>query len=255
MKKFILISVLLCAASFIAGADDIITKLNGEQIKAKVLEVADNSVKFKRLDNPNGPVYVLSFSEIQAIKYENGVVETYNEPAPEEQHYVRDSYDVRYRDIASVYNPSAYNEQFDDPYNPAISGIASFFIPGLGQCIDGEWGRGAGIFAANLGLGVLEATELSIMLHSAVQGSSYYKQYRQTSVSSDAAIGASLCALIITSSAHLVLNIWNICDAVNIAKVKNMYYQDLHVAPQLSFTPSVSYGLQPTAGLSLTLSF
>lgn len=258
MKKFILISVLLCAASYIAGADDIITKINGDQIRAKILEVGDNSVKFKRMDNPNGPVYNLTYAEIQSIQYENGVVEKYSEPAPEvfeQPHYTADRYEVRYRDINSIYNPRSYRENIDDPYTPAVSGIASFFIPGLGQCIDGEWGRGLGIFAANIGFNVLEAAEISFLFHSAARGSSYYKQYQQSSLSADAAVGASLCAAILTVSAHCVFNIWNICDAVNIAKVKNMYYQDLRMAPQLSFTPSTGSGLQPTAGLSLTLSF
>ena len=140
MKKLALLTVLLLVAAVKANADDIITKTNGEQIKAKVLEVGDNTVKFMRLDNPNGPTYFLNFSEIQSIAYENGFVENYSEPAPEPQHYYAERHDISYRDIANIYNPRAYVEQFDDPYSPAGAGVASFFIPGLGQCIDGEWG-------------------------------------------------------------------------------------------------------------------
>lgn len=255
MKKFILATALLFIAAFNSLADDIITKINGEQIRAKVTEITDNTVKFKRMDNPNGPVYSLYLSEVQSIQYENGIVENFSQPVPEPQPNIVESYDVRYKDIAPRYNPREYREQFDDPYTPAVSGIASFFIPGLGQCIDDEWGRGLGIFTVNVGLGLLELTEASLMFYSAADGSTYYRDNGMTSAKSNALFGVSFCAALLTSTAHLAFNIWNICDAVNIAKVKNMYYQDIHVRPQIAFTPTVSSGLQPTAGLSLTLNF
>ena len=255
MTKYILAAVLLFASAFNAMADDLITRLNGEEIKAKVIEIGDNTVKYKRMDNPTGPVYTLSLSEVQSIAYENGLVENYNEPVQEPKHYVIESYDVRYRDISSRYNPRNYRAESDDPYIPALSGIASFCIPGLGQCIDGEWGRGLGIMTVNVGFGLLELTEASLMFYSAADGSSYYRDNGMTSPRANALFGASFCAALLTMTAQCAFNIWNICDAVNIAKVKNMYYQDVRVAPQLAFTPSFSNGLQPTAGLSLTLSF
>lgn len=255
MKKLALLTVLLLVAAVKANADDIITKTNGEQIKAKVLEVGDNTVKFMRLDNPNGPTYFLNFSEIQSIAYENGFVENYSEPAPEPQHYYAERHDISYRDIANIYNPRAYVEQFDDPYSPAGAGVASFFIPGLGQCIDGEWGRGIGIFAGHLGFSLLEATEVSLMFYSAADGSYYFRDNGLPSTSSNALFGASLCAALITSAAHFAYTIWNICDAVNVAKVKNMYFQDLRMTPNIAFTPSVGNGLQPTVGLGVSLSF
>ncbi len=264
MKKIILSTVLFLMAAFTAGADDIITKIDGEKIRAMVMEVRDNTVKYKRMDNPNGPVYVLDQSEIRSIEYENGLVEEFDEPSPEPEKYYANRYDVRYRDIAGMYRPQDYVEKFDDPYSAAVSGIASFFIPGLGQCLDGEWGRGLGIFAGNVGFSVLEAAETSIFFYSAVQGASYYRDYGTSNGVSNAVMTASLCAAILTASAQLAFNIWNICDAVNIAKVKNMYYQDLgrntvsldmSLEPHLAFTPSYGIGLQPVAGLSLNLRF
>lgn len=255
MKKFILAAALLFATAFNALADDIITRINGEAIKARVLEINDNSVRFKRMDNPKGPDYVLPLSEIKSIQYDNGIVENYSEALPEQERYTAESYDVRYKDISSSYNPREYREKFDDPFTPAISGIASFLIPGLGQCIDNEWGRGLGIFTANIGFSLLELTEASLMFYAAADGSSYYRDNGLTSRQSNALMGASFCAALITGAAHLAFNIWNICDAVNIAKVKNMYYQDIHLTPQVAFAPSAASGLQPTAGLSLTVRF
>lgn len=258
MKKLALLTVLLCIASLRAAADDIITKIDGEQIRAKITEVSSQDVKFKRLDNPNGPVYVLGISEISSIVYENGFVEKYNEPLPEpepEPRYEVERYDVSYGDIAHLYNPYAYRARIDDPYSPAGAGVASFFIPGLGQCIDGEWGRGAGIFAANVGFCLLESTELSLLFYSAANGSSYYRKYGEQSYRSNTLMYGSLCAALLTYAGHLAFNIWNIVDAVNIAKVKNMYYQDRRDAPTLALSPAFGIGAMPNAGLSLTLSF
>ena len=71
--------------------------------------------------------------------------------------------------------------------------------------------------------------------------------------------------MILTAGAHLALNLWNIYDAVQIAKVKNLYYRDiraeeaftptLRIEPQLAFAPVNGNVLQPTAGVSLKLNF
>jgi len=40
------------------------------------------------------------------------------------------------------YDYRLYSPQYGDPNNPAISGVCSFLIPGLGQMVSGEVGRG-----------------------------------------------------------------------------------------------------------------
>ena len=269
MKRVLLVILLALSASIYAGAHDIIVKCNGEEIKALVVEVNPTSVKFKRMDNPNGPVYVCDLKDIQSIKYENGMVETYNEPAPEQPRYYAERYDVRYRDIKGWYNPRNYVSSSDEPYSPFLAGISSWIIPGLGQCIDGEWGRGIGIIAANIGFATLEATGLSlaffysqpVKIYDTDYGRSY--PYSIRSYNDELALLCIGCTLL-TAAVHTGMNIWNIFDAVNIAKVKNMYYMDasqntaafdLHLEPQLTMTPSNGYGLQPTAGFKLSVSF
>ena len=69
----------------------------------------------------------------------------------------------------------------------------------------------------------------------------------------------------IVNWARLGLNIWSVVDAVHVAKVKNMYYQDLRgqnamlnfdLEPYFALTPSgVENGMVPAAGLSLNLCF
>ncbi len=51
--------------------DSIILK-NGEEIKAKVTEIASDEIKYKKCDNLNGPTYTIKKSEVFMIKYSNG---------------------------------------------------------------------------------------------------------------------------------------------------------------------------------------
>lgn len=53
-------------------AQDIITKQNGEEIQAKVLNVNDNEINYIKWSNMNGPTYTISVKEVLMIKYENG---------------------------------------------------------------------------------------------------------------------------------------------------------------------------------------
>lgn len=72
MKK-ILFSNLFCLLMGVnLFAQDIITKTNGEEIKAKVTEITKEDVKYKRFENPDGPLFILGRHEVFMIKYENG---------------------------------------------------------------------------------------------------------------------------------------------------------------------------------------
>jgi hypothetical protein len=53
-------------------AQDVITKSNGEEIKAKVLEVSQTEIKYKKFDNLNGPTFSISKNDVFMVKYENG---------------------------------------------------------------------------------------------------------------------------------------------------------------------------------------
>ncbi len=70
---------ILCSALSLSclNAQDIITKLSGEDVKVKVTEITLMDVKFKKFDNLDGPVYVVPKSEILIVRYENGTTETF----------------------------------------------------------------------------------------------------------------------------------------------------------------------------------
>jgi len=61
------------------NAQDILTKKTGEDIKAKVLEVTTNEIKYKLFDNLNGPTFVVLKSDLIMLRYENGTKDIYNQ--------------------------------------------------------------------------------------------------------------------------------------------------------------------------------
>lgn len=56
-----------------------ITKKTSEDIKAKVIEVTVNEIKYKKFDNLNGPLFTLLKSDVLMIRYENGSKDIFNE--------------------------------------------------------------------------------------------------------------------------------------------------------------------------------
>jgi hypothetical protein len=58
---------------------------------------------------------------------------------------------AQYRINKTKYDALNYVPQVGDPYNPTASGICSFLIPGLGQMISGEGGRGVGFLLGCMG--------------------------------------------------------------------------------------------------------
>ena len=74
MKKAVLVILMTVLACGIFAQDLIILK-NGNEIKAKVLEITRTEIKYKRYDNLNGPILTVSVDSVSAIKYENGTWE------------------------------------------------------------------------------------------------------------------------------------------------------------------------------------
>jgi hypothetical protein len=79
MKKFAtIICLLFFGINFLAGAQDIIYKIDGSKEEAKITLVGEREIQYKKFNNPEGPVYSLAKSEILMITYENGEYEMYS---------------------------------------------------------------------------------------------------------------------------------------------------------------------------------
>lgn len=268
MKKALIFITMLFGSIGMACAQDIITTKDGSDIQARILEVTNSEIKYKRFSNLEGPTFTISKSDILIIRYENGENEVFKEsdnrqdPAQnrynQTQHQSRNTPNNRYRqnaygpntdaeiwegmsfrEYAPYYNHKYYVKQLGDPYSPVWCGIASAVIPGLGECIAGEWALGLGTVAANMGLWL--AMNSSFNNGNTTLGYVFF-------------------------GCRLGLDIYSIFDAVIVARIKNMYWQDINsqhysfnldIEPLLTCAPAAGTpnNMQTVAGLSVRFSF
>ena len=69
--KYILLFIVFICSSNIIKAQDTLSMRSGENLLVKVIEVGNTEVKYKKLDNMNGPIYSILKSDLLIIKYEN----------------------------------------------------------------------------------------------------------------------------------------------------------------------------------------
>lgn len=77
MKNQIILTMLSLAALNVA-AQDVVVKKDGSTILAKVLEVNQDNIKYKKFSNQNGPTYTINLSDVMSVNYENGEKEDFN---------------------------------------------------------------------------------------------------------------------------------------------------------------------------------
>lgn len=72
-RLFLLLIVLLLSVG--AHAQDLLTKTSGEELQVKVLEITPTDVRYKRTDNPDGPMITIRRYDVFMIRYANGTKE------------------------------------------------------------------------------------------------------------------------------------------------------------------------------------
>jgi len=78
MKKiFILTIVVFSFSCSVIKAQDLISKKDGSIIKVKISEINEESVKYKKFDNLDGPMYTIDKTSINSINYANGEIEKF----------------------------------------------------------------------------------------------------------------------------------------------------------------------------------
>lgn len=248
MKRVILIVVTIFIGALSASAQDVIVRKNGETVKAKISYVGPDTIIYKLYDEQGGAEYEILKSEITSIHYESGRTEVID--------YTGSSYDallygnrpeatgivpgMKYKELKKIYDYREYIPGLVEPYSPAWSGVASWVIPGLGQMISGSVGRGFAYLGGYAGC--------------------YLFTIFGAALSNDTAFGGIMA--LAGCAGMLAVDICSIVDAVRMAKVKNMYMNDLRrkYSFELDLYPSVNYvqtgsSLQPAAGLTLALKF
>jgi hypothetical protein len=75
MMKFWII-IIVCASTKLIAQDKLVFK-NGGEVPAVIIEVNADIIKYKRFDNPNGPIYLIPRNEIDRIAYKDGRVDNF----------------------------------------------------------------------------------------------------------------------------------------------------------------------------------
>ena len=164
-----------------------------------------------------------------------------------------------YSELKNYYKASDYVKSDVDPYSVFWIGLESFGAPGTGQLIMKETGRGWAFLGASVVLSGTSRTLLQGVLALAEKDADgkwdIPEADRSKALGYFAAIGGLMAA-------QLGLDIWSCIDAVNIAKVKNQYYQDTKGKHAFSATayPSIDLArtgtsVVPVAGMTLAVSF
>ncbi|GGF00380.1 hypothetical protein [Hymenobacter cavernae] len=72
----------LSLLSLSARAQDVLTKVSGEELAVKVLEIRPTEITYKRTDNPDGPLITIRRSEVFMIRYANGTKDVFQAGPP-----------------------------------------------------------------------------------------------------------------------------------------------------------------------------
>ena len=147
---------------------------------------------------------------------------------------------AQYRINKTKYDYLTYTYKAGDKYYPPLVSFASI-IPGLGQMISGEFGRGAAIFAC-----------FAVVFGAGAIGSSI-------PLNIDLSTGAVL--MFVCLSGLLAIEIFSIADAGRVAKINNLAWRDknkssynFQLQPFLNITDINRTGIVH-AGITLAVTF
>ncbi|WP_310393669.1 hypothetical protein [Hymenobacter sp.] len=76
MRTYLLFVILALLAGAAHG-QDLLTKRNGDELPVKVVEITPAEVKYRRTDNPDGPLISVWRTDVFMIRYANGTKEVF----------------------------------------------------------------------------------------------------------------------------------------------------------------------------------
>jgi hypothetical protein len=132
MKTTVVLIIAFLFSIRLLSQDTLYTK-EGKVISGKVIEITQNDIKFKKSSNLDGPLYVISKSEVVVIEYKNGSKDVFTNPS--------DSNNNASQTTNNNYSSSPY-PVYVNP-RPAVNVVFGGFPFGYGQWARG-WNRGGG---------------------------------------------------------------------------------------------------------------
>jgi hypothetical protein len=123
MKATIFLIVASLLSVRLLAQDTLYTK-TGSVLNAKVVEINQDEIKYKKASNPDGPLYTINKSDVVLIHFKNGSKEVFS------------AGDVSGQDNSNANNPTVVNNNYTSfpPYyrpgvNVVVGGGPFFFNP------------------------------------------------------------------------------------------------------------------------------
>ena len=114
--KILTVSCLIFFACSCFAQDIIVTK-DAKRIDAKVTEVNVDNIRYKRFDNPDGPLYTVSKKNIASIIYQNGQVEAFTSETTQTTQATRQTTaTTSTRPASNTQTRTTTSAQDEDPY-------------------------------------------------------------------------------------------------------------------------------------------
>ncbi len=104
MKKSFLLMLFVALCNMLQAKDLIVTT-DKESIDAKIIEVSDEEVKYKKLNNLNGPTFIIKTNKISTVLYENGDVQVFT-PSASTQEQAKVSETQNTENVANTVTPN-----------------------------------------------------------------------------------------------------------------------------------------------------
>lgn len=164
------------------------------------------------------------------------------------------SVDAQYRYNKNKYNYHTYSYQQGDTYEPGAAGFTSFLIPGLGQMICGEVGRGLCF------LGAYAGSWAGSFYGFFVFATAWPVSEWDTFNFEQALAGIGI--MFVGAGCIIFVDIWSVVDAVHVAKVNNLARRDqrntsfdLRLSPYIGSPDCFKLSDHIPVGLTLSLTF
>jgi len=78
LKRICILIIMLFIVKCFLYSHDMIILRDGNVINAIVTEISPTEIRYRRADNPTGPLFIIQTARVLSIRFENGTVETIN---------------------------------------------------------------------------------------------------------------------------------------------------------------------------------
>ncbi len=126
LHKVILVNIFI-SITISAFSQDVITLKNGQQINAKISDITQTEIKYKKFDYQDGPSFTINKNEVQSIRYANGTMAT-------------DELKVAEEEKTSIWNPNKWTNQRIIGIAPFID-LGGFAFTGSRYGLEFRWRR------------------------------------------------------------------------------------------------------------------